>query len=368
MTSTPLLTNDRTTTTPVPLWDPDVDDVLICRAVRAMTPTVTTFVLAPRTPQLFRFRAGQHLVFAFDIDGSEVLRSYSMSSPPTRPDTVAITVRRRAGGLVSSWLHDNLRPGMTVRAISAPLGDFTLVDHPAPAYLLLAAGSGITPYLSMLREHSDAGRGLDAVLIYAARSPGELAPAAELAQLAADIPGLRVIPVASTPTDDWSGKSGRITAELLHRIVPDLTTRTTLTCGPEQFMHDVQQHLLALGCSAEQLHRESFNFPDPAVSLTLEHAPAADHLHHSGFDVEFVHLGRTVHSPAGSTVLQAAAAAGITLPSSCSQGLCGTCKSVLVSGEVDMHHAGGIRPKEVAKRRFLPCCSVPLTHLVVDRL
>ena len=193
MIPAPLPTTDRPAPTgPVPLWDPDVDDVLICRAIRHVTPTISTFVLAPRTPQLFRFRAGQHLVFAFDIDGREVLRSYSMSSPPTRPDTVAITVRRRDGGVVSSWLHHQLRPGMAVRAISAPLGDFTLADHPAQQYLLLAGGSGITPFLSMLREVHDAGGGLDAVLLYAARSPGELVQAAELQQLAREITGLRL--------------------------------------------------------------------------------------------------------------------------------------------------------------------------------
>lgn len=369
MIPAPLPTNDlNATATGTPLWDPDIDDVLICRAVRAVTPTVATFVLAPRTPQLFRFRAGQHLVFAFDIDGQEMLRSYSMSSPPTRPDTVTITVRRRDGGVVSTWLHDQLRPGIAIRAISAPLGDFTLADHPAQKYLLLAAGSGITPFLSMLRELHDTGRDLDAVLLYAARSPAELLQAGELAQLAGDIPGLRVVDVVSTPTGDWAGECGRITPALMQRNVPDLMTRTALTCGPEPFMHDVQQYLLDLGCLPDRLHRESFTFPDPAVSLTLEHAPASDHLSLSGFDVEFVHLGRTVHSPPGSTVLQAAAAAGITLPSSCSQGLCGTCKSMLVSGAVDMQHSGGIRPKEIAKGRFLPCCSVPLTRLVVDRV
>lgn len=367
MIPAPLL-RDPPATGGVPLWDPDVDDVMICRAVRPVTPTVSTFVLAPRTPQLFRFRAGQHLVFAVDIDGREVLRSYSMSSPPTRPDTVAITVRRREGGLVSTWLHRQLRSGMAIRAISSPLGDFTLADHPAPKYLLLAGGSGITPFLSMLRELHDTGGELDAVLLYAAHSPGELLQRTELAELAKDIGGLRVVFVAGTPTGDWVGAGGRITAELLQSSVPDLLARTVLSCGPEPFMHDLQQYLLDLGCPPDRLHRESFTFPDPARSLTLEHAPAADHLHHSGFDVEFRHLGRTVHSPAGSTVLQAAAAAGITLPSSCSQGLCGTCKSVLVSGEVDMQHEGGIRPKEIAKGRFLPCCSVPLSRLVVDRL
>ncbi len=355
-------------TASTPLWDPDVDDVLVCRAVRTLTATVKTFVFVPRTPQLFRFRAGQHLVFAFGIGGREVLRSYSMSSPPSRPDAVAITVRRREGGVVSTWLHDELRPGMSIRAISAPLGDFTFTDHPASSYLLLAAGSGITPFLSMLRELHDTGGEVDAVLVHAARSPADLLHAGELAVVADDVPGLRVVPVVKTGTGGWAGQRGRITAELLVRVVPDLAERTVLTCGPEPFMRDIQQHLLDLGCPPDRLHRESFSFPDPARSLTLEHAPAADHLVHSGFDVEFVHLARTVHSPAGSTVLQAAAAAGITLPSSCSQGLCGTCKSVLVSGEVDMQHGGGIRPKEIAKGRFLPCCSVPLTPLVVDRL
>ena len=368
MTAAPPPTSDPSTTGHLPLWDPDRDDVLVCRAVRPVTPTVSTFVLAPRTPQLFRFRAGQHLVFAFDIDGREVLRSYSMSSPPTRPDTVAITVRRRDGGQVSTWLHEKMRPGTAIRAISAPLGDFTLADHPAPRHLLLAGGSGITPFLSMLRELHDAGRDLDAVLVYAAHSADDHLYATELEQLASEIPGLRVVLRASTPSNGRVADSGRITGELVLRTVPDVVTRTVLTCGPERFMHDVQQYLLTLGCPPDRLHRESFTFADPAVAVALEHAPASDHLHHSGFDVEFRHLGRTVHSPAGSTVMQAAAAAGITLPSSCSQGLCGTCKSVLVSGEVDMQHGGGIRPKEIARGRFLPCCSVPLTRLVVDRL
>ena len=342
--------------------------MLVCRAVRVATPTITTFVLAPRTPQLFRFHAGQHLVFAFDIDGREVLRSYSLSSPPTRPDTVSITVRRRDGGVVSSWLHDHLAPGGTIRAISAPLGDFTLQHHPAPAYLFLAAGSGITPFLSMLRQMHDDGEDVDALLVYAIRTPAEVVQSAELAQLAADIAGLRVVLVPSAATGTWSGEQGRLSGDMLRRVVPDLLSRTVLTCGPESFMHDVQQHLLDLGCAVDRLHRESFTFADPALSLTLEHAPAADHLTHSGFDVEFRHLGRSVHTSPGQTVLQAAAAEGITLPSSCSQGLCGTCKSVLVSGEVDMQHGGGIRPKEIARGRFLPCCSVPLTNLVVDRL
>ena len=350
----------------LPFWDPDVDDVLVCRAVRPVTETVSTFVFAPRTPQTFRFHAGQHLVFGFDIDGRQVLRSYTLSSPPSRPHTVSITVRRRPGGVVSTWLHDRMRPGGTVRGMSAPLGEFTLSEHPGRRYLLLAGGSGITPFLSMLRLLHDEAIDADIVLVHAAGAPAELIHPAELTTLARDIPGLTTVLVPSRAGADWTAGSGRLTATTLLRLAPDLPERVVLSCGPEAFMADLQAQLLSAGCRLENLHRESFVFPDPARSLELQ-APT-EHVQHAGFPVEFVHLARTVHSPPGSTVLQAAAAAGITLPSSCSQGICGTCKSVLVSGEVDMAHGGGIRPKEIARGRFLPCCSVPLSPLVVDRI
>ncbi|MET3807786.1 ferredoxin-NADP reductase [Nakamurella sp. UYEF19] len=357
----------------LPVWDPDLDDVLVCRAVRTVTATVKTFVFAARTPQRFSFRAGQHLVFAFEIDpggadGAEVLRSYTLSSPPTRPDTLSITVRRRSGGVVSTWLHHHLRPGMTVRAISEPLGEFTLEDHPAPRYLMLAGGSGITPFLSMLRGLHDHGHTADVVLVHAAHTTDDLIQRAELEVLAAETVGLRTVLVPSSDDGAWPGHRGRLSAAMLAQIAPDLAERTVLTCGPETFMADLQHQLVEFGCDPGNLHRESFTFADPAVALQLQGADPAEHPAHAGFPVEFAHLGRTVHCPPGSTVLQAAAAAGITLPSSCSQGLCGTCKSRLVSGEVDMQHAGGVRPKEIAQGRFLPCCSVPLTPLVVDRL
>lgn len=352
-----------------PDWNPDVDDVLVCRAVRKVTPTVKTFVFAPRTPQLFRFRAGQHLIFAFDIDGQEVLRSYTLSSPPSRPNTVSITVRRRPEGMVSEWLHDRLIPGMTVRGVSEPLGEFTIADHPADRYLMLAGGSGITPFLSMLREMHDEAANADVVLIHAAHTPADLIHPHELTELSIAIPDVRIVLVPSDVGEDpdWSGHSGRVSAAMLAVITPDLADRVVLTCGPEAFMVDLHHQLALSGCNLTDLHRESFVFPDPAVALTLQNTPVPDHLGRAGFEVEFRQLGRTVHCPPGSTVLQAAVAAGITLPSSCSQGLCGTCKSRLLSGEIDMQHGGGIRPKEIAQGKFLPCCSVPLTALVVDR-
>ena len=85
------------------------------------------------------------------------------------------------------------------------------------------------------------------------------------------------------------------------------------------------------------------------------------------FGIEFTTSGKHVDCDPETTVLDAAVEAGMVFPSSCEEGMCGTCKSVLVSGEVEMNHAGGIRPKEIAAGKFLPCCSTPLSDLVVER-
>src|SRR6201996_6345146 len=94
------------------------------------------------------------MTYAFEIGGETVHRCYTISSSPTRPDTISITVKRVPGGPVSNWLHDNLRPGMAVRA-TGPMGVFSAMEHPARKYLFLSGGSGITPLMSMTRSYRD---------------------------------------------------------------------------------------------------------------------------------------------------------------------------------------------------------------------
>src|SRR5918993_6072970 len=131
-------------------WDSETDDVLVCRAVRQETHDVRTFVLAPRDPRLFAYKPGQFLTFTFEIGGETIHRCYTISAAPTRPHAVSITVKRVPGGPVSNWLHDNLKPGSTLKAVG-PMGEFTHVDHPGGKYLFLSGGSGITPSMSMAR-------------------------------------------------------------------------------------------------------------------------------------------------------------------------------------------------------------------------
>jgi ferredoxin-NADP reductase len=310
--------------------------ILICQAVRVVAHDMVTVVFAPVEQTQLRFEAGQFVDLEFDVDGLLISRCYTISSPPTRPDRLAITVRRTEG-VVSRWIHDGgVTPGTKVRS-GAPQGAFTLEEHPAQSYLLLTAGSGITPALSMLRRLYDLAEDRDLVLVHSHRT--EVPYREELDAIAWHLPGVRV------------HYTGRLTAQTLSELVPDAAQRTVLACGPAGYRLTARQ---AVG--TDRFHEESF---------TVE-ASAKIEPREGVFRVEFRRHGVTVDCPADTTVLAAATRAGLNLPLSCAQGLCGTCKSTIVTGTVDMRHNGGIRPREIAAGRFLPCCSTPTADLVIE--
>jgi glycine betaine catabolism B len=347
-------------------WDAEVDEVLVCRQVRHETHDVKTFVLAARRPQLFRYRPGQFLTFDFEIDGERINRCYTLSSTPTRPHLVSITTKRVPGRPVSNWLHDRLEPGMELRA-TGPMGGFTSLNHPAEKYLFLSGGSGITPLMSMARAYHDLALPRDIVFVHFARTPADIIFRAELELIARNLPSFRFVPVceADTPGERWTGFGGRVSPPLLRLIAPDFLEREVMVCGPAPFMAAVRGLLAEAGFDMARHHEESFDFATLTGGTAEEEAaplPAA-----RTFKVEFRNSGRTVECGADSFVLGAAKAAGMRLPSSCTKGLCGTCKSRLLSGEVQMKHQGGIRQREIDQGMVLICCSKPLTDLVVDR-
>ena len=345
-------------------WDADIDDVLLCRQIRPETHDVKTFVLEARRPQLFHYRPGQFLTFDFEIDGERINRCYTISSTPTRPHLISITTKRVPGGPVSNWLHDRLEPGMELRA-TGPMGEFTSLAHPAQKYLFLSGGSGITPLMSMARAYHDLVLPRDIVFVHFARTPADIIFRAELELMARNLPSFRFVPVceSDSPGERWAGFSGRVSPPLLRLIAPDLLEREVMVCGPAPFMAAVRGILAGAEFDMARHHEESFDFATHESGGTEEEpAPATQ-----TFKVEFKKSGRTVECGADTFVLGAAKAAGMRLPSSCTKGLCGTCKSRLVSGKVDMKHQGGIRQREIDQGMVLICCSKPLTDLVIDR-
>lgn len=345
----------------VPAWGDSLDSTLVCVARRETTHDIATFTFAAPEPRRFEFLPGQYMTIGVDIDGQRVERCYSISSPPTRPYTVSITVKRIATGAVSTWLHEWLYPGVMVHA-AGPLGQFTCLPEPGGRYLLVSAGSGITPMLSMVRTAADLTTGCDIAFVHSARTPSDIAFRAELDHLAADTIDNTLL-VGHTCTRDsldaWDGHRGRLTGELLLAICPDHRDREIYLCGPDTFRRDIREDLIAEGISPDRIHEESYVLAVPPPVTSTE--PATD-----GFTIEFARRGRSILCPAGTSILDAAAAAGIMLPSSCGQGMCGTCKVSKVSGEVEMNHNGGIRPREIKQGKVLLCCSTPTSSVVLD--
>ena len=377
-----------------PSWSPECwsdaeHEDLVCRKVVDITHDVKSFLFEAPEGRVFRFDPGQFITLELEIDGRHVSRCYTISSPPTRPHLIAITVKRVVGGPVSNWLHDNVIPGSRI-AVQAPLGSFTIAGQKATKYLFLSAGSGITPVMSMTRTLYDLGSDADILFIHSARTPADIVFRRELDAMAAVTPNIRVANICEGdhPFERWHGLRGRLSTAALQALAPDLLERVTFSCGPAAYMASVRNILAEIGYDMRNYHEESFSFeamsaPSPRAvdtngqALTDNTSPLGDRsptpsgaggqgASAAVYSVEFVRTGRTITCGADESVLDAAWTAGLTPPSSCTQGMCGTCKTTVLSGQVDMQHNGGIRPKEIAQDKILICCSKPLSDLRID--
>jgi ferredoxin-NADP reductase len=345
------------------------DLALVCLGVKQETHDVMSFTFRAEQADRFRFDPGQYLTVTVEIEGAQLSRCYTIASPPTRADALTITVKRVADGLVSNWLHDHVGPGSRLSA-SGPFGRFTTAACASRKYLFLSAGSGITPLMSMTRTAVDLPSDADTVFVHSARTPEDIIFRAELDQLHASLQALRVVTVCERDSGRpaWAGPRGRLTLDLLREAVPDLGEREVFTCGPAPYMEGVRMMLEAVGVDPSRCHEESFDFTTVArdANASTASAPHDNTVESTTHSLEFRRSGRTVVSDSASTILEAAASAGLILPSSCREGVCGTCKSTLVSGNVQMNHQGGIRRREIDQDKILLCCSIPLTDLVVD--
>ncbi|ASN40658.1 ferredoxin reductase [Paeniglutamicibacter terrestris] len=394
------------------------------------------------------FRAGQYLNIAFPVNGEEqdpVDRSYSLSSSPTEPWTFSVTVKRDPAGLVSPWVHENVKPG-TILDMLGPVGAFHLPDADRRArYLLLAAGAGITPIMSMLRTiHSLPGQA-DVVVLYHGAEAGGFAFHQELAYIASVDSRVKVFYSLGnrSKSEGWEGLTGRLTAAMLDEVAPDANGRQVYACGPEGYLNTATELLNEVGVDDTSIHMEFFSGDrqtileyqaeialavDIAEEIAEEIAesaedyyegqPVAFGLYEPGYDNEgtleatglpletvdsieedsnssssgseelpdaglpdistfdsvgtgsltlsFVRTGINVRIDPEEHILGVAKRAGVKIGANCQEGMCGSCKIVKLSGDVEMNHQGGIRAREIEAGKFLPCCSSALTDLVID--
>lgn len=330
---------------------------MLCRAVIDETHDAKTFVFSAASDRMFCFNAGQYVVLHLAIDGAAVARSYSVSSPPTRPLDLHITVKRTPDGLVSNWLHDNLRAGDEIN-IEGPRGSFKLDGLPGEKPLFLAGGSGITPLMSMLRTLTDRASDLDLRLVYSARSPRDLIFRSELDALAARFRNLSVTCVCSRRDPAWAGPTGRIDGPMLLRLIPDLRERTVYACGPEQYMKALRDGLGQAGVDPRRYHEESFGGDLGPTTSDVASAISSS--------VHFARSGLEHRCAPGETLLDAARNCGVYVPTGCQQGICGTCRIPKLSGDVVMHDLGGLTSEEKSAGFVLACCSRAQGAVSVD--
>jgi len=340
------------------------DEPLECVSTLPEAPNVVTFTFQAPSGALFSFKPGQFVTLELPVAGGPLHRTYTISSSPSRPTSLTITVKAQDASLGTRWMLDHLRPGMRLRA-TGPGGTFSYLNHPAQKYLFISAGSGITPMMSMTAHMYDAGRDPDIVFVNCARRPSEIIFRERLEHIASRITGIELAWVVegTDPYQPWTGYRGTFNQLILGLAAPDYLDREVFCCGPEPFMQAVREALYGLGYDMDRYHQESFHAPLPDTSqvpedVTLDDAEMAE--------VEFTVSGKQVKVAQTETLLAAARAAGALLPAGCTFGVCGTCKVKKAEGHVHMVHNGGITEDDIAAGYILACCSNPIGKVKIE--
>ncbi len=348
-----------------------------CVQIIQETHDVKTFRFIAEPDQLFSFKPGQFVTLQVPIEGTAhppAMRSYSISSSPSRPHTLDITVKRVGAvscdlppGIVSNWLHDCFEVGMTLQ-MQGPFGQFNCVDYPADKLLLISAGSGITPMMSMSQWLSDRAANTDIAFIHAARTPHDLVFRQRLELLAAQHPHFKLAFTLTqeTPAVPWAGYRGRLNPALLSAICPDFKERSAFVCGPAGFMDSTKGLLEAEGFPTENYHEESFGGAQVSRPVAMAEAAESENAASDGEPlVTFSVSGQAIACDNSDTLLDAAEQAGVTMPSGCRMGSCGMCKQK-VDGEVCYAvEPKGLSAGDRANGHVLTCIAKPVGHVVL---
>jgi len=320
------------------------DSPLVCVERREETPDTATFTLAAPSGSFFHFLPGQFISVGATIDGKTHWRAYSISSSPTRPETLSITVRRVTGGLVSNWLLDNVRSGDELPAL-APTGDFALQAADVPANLaLFSAGCGITPMMSMTRWLLETRAAVDIHFFHSARSEDEFIFRDELQALAAQHVNLKLHLFLTRPQGSIPCHHGRLDASRLQSLLPGRNGTRAYLCGQEGYMDDVAGWLLDAGLGEAAIHQENFQ------SACVAGAEDAER-----FSLRVPDFGRTAEIAAGELLLDVLEREGLPIIGACRTGVCGSCKCKVIDGDVESTSTVPLTPEEIAAGYVLAC-------------
>lgn len=301
------------------------------------TPDVWTISLLCH--DYYPYRAGQYALVSVR-DSAETLRAYSLSSTPGVSEYITLTVRRIDEGVGSQWLTGDLKRGDNIW-LSDAMGDFICEDKADDKFLLLAAGCGVTPIISMRRWLAKYRPQADVQVIFNVRSPQDVIFAQEWRQYP--------VTLVAENNATHGFVAGRLTTELL-QSVPDLTSRTVMTCGPAAYMDWVEQEVKALGVT--RFFKEQFFTPVAAAAT-------------SGLKFTQLQSAKAFYAPVGATLLAALESNKVPITVACRAGVCGCCKTKVVSGEYTVSSTMTLTDAEIAEGYVLACSCHPQGDLVL---
>lgn len=301
----------------------------------------------------FKFKPGQHISIRLPLNSGDEYRTFTICSSPTRVNEITLTVKTNRPDGATAWMRDNIGVGSLFSAVG-PTGFFNLVDNPCETLLLISAGSGITPMMSMLRWLWERRDNLDITFIHYAKNSDEYLFSNELAQINDSYSSLRYHQISTHRQDDEI--YGLPTTKQILSLV-DIQDQQVFCCGPTGFMDLVKSILIQNGLPSEKYHQESFG-------SDLIDAPTTP-VDQSADNVIVTFKNKEFEAKPGEKLLSVLKKNQVVIPTGCKLGMCGTCQMKLISGTVDMNHLGGLSDQQIEENIILACCSTLTENISV---
>jgi len=307
------------------------------------------------------FQAGQYISLSMEVDKVRTGRAYSISSSPSQTGYYDITVRRVPDGRVSNYLLDKIKVGDFLES-SGPEGHF----HYNPILhqdelVCLAGGSGITPFMSMIREITDRGLQRKINLFYGSQSLDDMIFHKELSQISDQFSNINYIPVVENPDSEYKGKTGFITAQVIKESLGDIKGKSFFICGPQGMYKFCLPELDKLEIGRQQIRQEMFGTP---VNVTEQMGWPPNIEAQDSFTVQ-VNGSKSFETEAGTSLLVALEDRDYIVPSLCRSGECSRCRIKIVEGKVFQPQGTPVRKSDSKYGYVHSCVSYPIDNLKI---